>query len=270
MAWVFFLLLTAVAAVQPVHADVWWESVGPTGKPDLDTIHQVRYLHEVSYASTEGWNDPTAYPPDGWIATAVAAAASSVRHNTIVFDLEQWPVTTHAQRLSTVAKFVAFYQEAKAIKPDWQIGFFSYAPIWNYTDVHNGPADAGYQAWQAANDDMQPMVNVVDFLAPQMYSISYPTHAEFIVEMEANLAEANRLVANSGRSIPVYPFIWYRNFWDTADNPVDLQVTAAKTCLEQADGLIIWSKYADPWVEGKSWWQQSQRYLPMKPRAVRN
>lgn len=263
------LVLLLLLLTSPVHAAVWWESVGPTGKPDLDTIHQVRYLHEMSYTSLGGWNDPTAYPPDGWIASAVAAADPYVMHETICFDLEAWPVTTQEQRIATAAKFVQFYNEVKALRPNWKIGFYSFIPLRNSTDVLNGSAHASYQAWQAANDDMQPVADVVDFLAPEIYSPGYPTYNSYRLFAEGNISEANRLAANSGRNIPVYPFIWYRNSGDTVDNPVDLQVNTVLICLEQSDGLIVWSKYADPWDEHKSWWQQSQRYLPMKPRSAR-
>lgn len=269
MSWVWIYVIWALTMPQFAEAVVWWESVGPTGKPNLDTIHQVRYMHEVSYATTAGWNDPTAYPPDGWIASAVADADAFVQYDTICFDLESWPVTTQEQRIATAAKFVQFYNEVKALRPNWKIGFYSYAPIRNSTSVVNGEANVDYQAWQAANDDMQPVADVVDFLAPEIYSPSYPTYNSYRLFAEGNIREANRMAANSGRSIPVYPFIWYRNSGDAFDNPVDLQVNTVVICIEQADGLIIWGKYADPWIEGKSWWQQSQRYLPMKPRAPR-
>lgn len=250
-------------------AVVWWESVGPTGKPDLEAIHRVRYLHEMSYTNFGGWADPTELPPAGWIEGAVAAADPYVTNDTIIFDLEAWPVSTHEERLATAEKFVTFYQAVKALRPTWHIGFYSFIPIRNSTTVLNGPAHATYQDWQAANDDMQSVADVVDFLAPEIYSPTYPTYNSYRLFAEGNIREANRLAANSGRAIPVYPFIWYRNSGDTIDNPVDLQVNTVKICLEQADGLIIWSKYADQWDEHRSWWQQSQRYLPMKPRRPR-
>jgi hypothetical protein len=166
------------------------------------------------------------------------------------------------------AKYVTLYQEIKARKPGWRIGWYG-DPI--RRDFWNSIKDRGtneYKTWQGMNTDLGAvMAPYTDVFMPSLYFFytrdTASSTCDYVGQyIHENIREAKRIRRMYGKlESPIYPYIWYRKHDDSRDLDADVWETIVRTVLEEADGLVLWGGWKVtaptgplPWDENAPWW----------------
>ncbi len=190
-----------------------------TNKPDLEALYRVGYIPMVTraaianYATT--WPDPLGLPTAEWCDAMVSATAAP--RGMILMDHEAWPYGTQAERQATAAKYVTLYQDIKARKPGWRIGWYTDPIQRRFFDSITDTGSAAYKTWQAGNTDLGAiMAPFTDVYFPSLYvhysRDSGPQNLDWITTyVQAHIREAKRIRRVYGRmESPIYPYIWWR------------------------------------------------------------
>lgn len=258
----------------------WWDKpifngLLHAGMPDLDALYRVGKIPMVTrtniYGGTYGWNDVLSLPPPAWY-DAVAAQVSAPR-GIILVDHEAWSYATQAERRTTAAKYAVMYQEIKARRPDWRIGWYQDPVRRDYWRVRMGQGSIEYKAWQAENNDLGAiMAPCTDVYMPSLYFFYVrDTHADNLTYLSQylieNIREAKRIRRVYGRlESPIYPYIWWRKHDETRDLDADVWESIINTVLQEADGLVLWGGHATTWDENAPWWVTIKARLTDKRR----
>ena len=135
----------------------------------------------------------------------------------IMFDHEAWGYGTQADRQATAAKYVQVYQEIKARKPGWRIGWYADPVRKEFYKAVAGPGHPDYKTWQAWNTDLaQVMAPYTDVYFPKSL---FHVHAGrrstprsiHLVYLEEQLSEVKRVRRMYGRlESPIYPTCVHR------------------------------------------------------------
>lgn len=117
---------------------------------------------------------------------------------------------------------------------------------------------ANYEAWQACNAYLRPIADKVDYIFPSLYTFYEDRHG-WEIYAKANMAEARKY----GK--PVYPFIWMK-YHDSSklagqDVPADYWRMQLDIIKANADGIVIWGGWLEPWNENAGWWRVTQDFL---------
>ena len=252
-----------------------------SGKPDLEALYRVGYIPMVTRAGVgngAGWDDPQGLPTAAWY-DAMAATVQAPR-GIILLDHEVWPYGTQADRQATAAKYVQMYQEIKARKPGWRIGWYTDPVRRNYWASIADPNSNSYKTWQAENTDLAAiMAPFTDVYFPSLYfHYSRSSGADNLqwltTYLTAHLKEAKRLRRMYGRmESPIYPYVWWRRADDGQDLDADVWETIVRTVLDEADGLVLWGGFKTtapagplPWDENAPWWVTIKARLMDKRR----
>jgi hypothetical protein len=254
-----------------------------TGKPDLEALYRVGSIKMVTRTNVVGaetaWPDPLGMPTTAWL-DALAATVQAPR-NIVLIDHETWPYATQADRQATAAKYVTLYQEIKARKPGWRIGWYG-DPI--RRDFWNSIKDRGtneYKTWQGMNTDLGAvMAPYTDVFMPSLYFFytrdTASSTCDYVGQyIHENIREAKRIRRMYGKlESPIYPYIWYRKHDDSRDLDADVWETIVRTVLEEADGLVLWGGWKVtaptgplPWDENAPWWVTIKARLMDKRRT---
>ena len=141
-----------------------------TGKPDLEALYRVGKIPMVIRTNVSGWQtswaDPLGLPSAAWYDAMVSSTQAP--RGIIMFDHEAWGYGTQADRQATAAKYVQVYQEIKARKPGWRIGWYADPVRKEFYKAVAGPGHPDYKTWQAWNTDLaQVMAPYTDVLFPE-------------------------------------------------------------------------------------------------------
>ena len=254
-----------------------------TNKPDLEALYRVGYIPMVTraaianYATT--WPDPLGLPTAEWCDAMVSATAAP--RGMILMDHEAWPYGTQAERQATAAKYVTLYQDIKARKPGWRIGWYTDPIQRRFFDSITDTGSAAYKTWQAGNADLGAiMAPFTDVYFPSLYvhysRDSGPQNLDWITTyVQAHIREAKRIRRVYGRmESPIYPYIWWRRADDAKDLDADVWETIVRTVLEEADGMVLWGGFKTiapagplPWDENAPWWVTVKARLTDKRRT---
>lgn len=243
-----------------------------TGKPDLEALYRVPKIPMVIRTNYSGWTDALGLPPAAWYDAMAASVQAPA--NIILFDHEAWPYGTQAERQATAAKYVQVYQEIKARKPGWRIGWYM-DPIrrdfWRSVTERNS---VEYKTWQSWNTDLGAvMAPFTDVYCPNLYFFytrdTQPINVNYVaVYIHETLREAKRIRRLYGKPYaPIYPYVWWRKHDDTRDLDADVWETIVRTTLEEADGLVLWGGWQVPWDENAPWWVTIKARLTDKRRT---
>ena len=126
-----------------------------------------------------------------------------------------------------------------------------------WTPVENNPAKM--RAWAEANDALKGLASHVDVIYPSLYTF-YDDPEGWKKFAKANLQEAKRY----GK--PVYAFLWpmyhdSNKLLSGKPIPADVWRMQLETCLEYADGVVIWGGYKELWNEEAGWWKETKAFL---------
>ncbi|MEM7808293.1 MAG: hypothetical protein AAF561_09305 [Planctomycetota bacterium] len=202
-----------------------------------------------------------------------------------VVNIEDWAININEADPATVQetmdKFLQLIEWAKDERPEVEIGIYGIFPIRDYwTPVHysqrtsqladaidNDRGDywigvfeglvaqeqAKYDAWEAANQFLQPLADAVDFIAPSLYTF-YDNPTSWQVYAEHNLQQA----AAYGK--PVFPFLMptLHNTSDTV-NGDDFRAQL-DFVSDRADSVVIWRGFSS-WDSGEGWWQATEQFV---------
>lgn len=193
-------------------------------------------------------------PDETHIATQVASLPSGVP---VCLDIEHWKLDD-AHLDATVAKLIRVIRAAKRARPDLKFGFYSLLPSRNFWAATADPASQRHKQWLKRNRRLKPLANEVDLIFPSLYAF-YPDQKSWALFAQRTLQEARRY----GK--PVYPFLWpqYHGLDKKKNNPwVEEPYWASQlqTCLQGADGLVLWGPAWTPWDDQAPWWNQTQRF----------
>lgn len=245
-----------------------------TGKPDLDALYRVGKIQLVHRTSYSGWTDPLGLPTAKWY-DAVTAGVQAPR-NIILIDHESWSYTTKTERQETATKYTILYQELKARKPQWRIGWYMDPIRRDYWRACQPIGSAQYLAWQQENSDLGAiMAPCTDVLMPSLYFFytrDTPMgsgNADALgLYLERNIDEAKRVRRLYGRmDCPIYPYVWWMRHDGTRALDHDVWETIVREVMDQADGMVLWGGWQTPWDEQAPWWVTIKARLKDKRRT---
>ena len=186
----------------------------------------------------------------------------------IILDIESWSFSASQlpATLDSFTKAINIYKSTNAKSP---IGFYGTFPQTKYqwSKIEN-PSD--YQTWQSVNNQLTPIVKLIQFFAPSLYTrVNIVDSANWRLFAQANLNEAKRYNAN----LPVYAYIEPQY----ATTAIFLPSTYWQYQLEQLynmgyDGAIIWTSNKDSsgnvlnfnTATQQDWWQSTLNFIKEK------
>lgn len=247
-----------------------------TGIPNLEALYRVGKIPMVTRTGVSNgvvlWPDQTTIPPAAWF-DAMASSVQAPR-NIILFDHEAWAYASQTDRQATAAKYVTVYQEIKARKPQWRIGWYMDPVRKDYYRAVQLHGAQEYKAWQSESNDLGAiMAPFTDVYFPSLYFFftrdTQSAHVDNAgVYVEENIREVKRIRRVYGRAeSPIYPYVWWRKHDETRDLDADAWETIINTTLDKADGLVLWGGWQMPWDEAAPWWVSIKARLMDKRRS---
>lgn len=244
-----------------------------TGMPDLEALYRVGKIPMVIRTNYTGWSDPLGLPTAAWYDAMTAAVVAP--RNIVLIDHEAWPYGTQAERQATASKYVTLYQEVKARKPGWRIGWYGDPIRRDFWNAIKDRSTNEYKTWQAQNTDLGAvMAPYTDVYMPSLYFFYARDTASESCDyvgryIEENLREVKRIRRLYGKlESPIYPYIWWRKHDETRDLDADVWQTILRTVLDQADGCVLWGGWQQAWDEQAPWWVAVKGLLMDKRRTT--
>jgi hypothetical protein len=239
-----------------------------TGKPDL-TQYGLKgtRLQDVAYFLTA---DKTAMIASKVQSEAAIAMTKGgyliIDQESLPMDIRKYPVERVTASIQLMVQIVNLMHEAQ---PTLKVGYYGavpmpdyWTPVLYYSYLQSNPTYAEqtwlpkFQAWQAANDMLKPIGDVVDFVCPSLYTF-YDDPAAWAIYARANIEEA----AQYGK--PVIPFLRW-TYHDSNPTIGSQPLPAADWKAEidlvraSADGVIVWGGWLEQWDPNATWWQVVQ------------
>ncbi|MEQ9454464.1 MAG: hypothetical protein RLN76_07715 [Phycisphaeraceae bacterium] len=226
-------------------------------KPDLESLFGMPRLrtHGRLWSKGEDQDEPIR-------ARVIASMANIPRGEIMFLDIEHWPMRGEPEVVAeTVRKFNLVTQWVREARPDLTIGYYSFPPVRDYWRSIKPVDSPQYLRWQADNRAVAPIADRVDIIYPSLYTF-YEDREGWVTYAEANLREARQY----GK--PVYAFLWPQ--YHVSNQKVKLQLIEPafwriqlETCLEHADGIVIWGGWMDSegqrlsWDPTAPWWRET-------------
>ncbi|WP_428387475.1 hypothetical protein [Mucisphaera sp.] len=226
-------------------------------KPDLEQLYGMPRLrtHKRLWMPEDNHDEPIR-------ARLVAALAHIPRGELIFMDIEHWPVKGQPEVVNdTLRKYNLVTHWVREIRPDLTFGYYGVPPIRDYWRAVRPERADQYQQWLDENDALAPMVENLDVIYPSLYTF-YNTPDQWVEFAKANLSEARQY------GLPVYAFLWPQYHegnkelaWQFIDP--DFWRRQLETCLEHADGIVIWGGWMDAdkkrlnWDPTAPWWRET-------------
>lgn len=174
--------------------------------------------------------------------TALAQSDLNIKANVpIILDIESWSFATAklSATIDSFSKAITIYKINNANSP---LGFYGSFPQTKY-QWSNIQDPLAYQTWQSINNQLAPIVKLIQFFAPSLYtrddvvdSLNWKSFAL------ANLREAKRYNTN----IPVYAYIEPQYVKDAMFLPAKYWQYQLEELYNMGyDGVIIWTSNKD-------------------------
>jgi len=183
----------------------------------------------------------------------------------ICLDIEHWDIDSsriedseyeiNADKLGSVA------DRLHSINPGLRLGYYSLLPIRSYWAVFDLTQK---RKWETANArhkygrnalgrfEAEGLADKIDVTFPSLYTF-YTNQQGWLKYAKANIKQARRYQKQ------VYPFIWpdYHGSNSTLGNSYigdEYFKMQLETCLEYADGVVIWGGWKKDWSAAESTW----------------
>ena len=133
------------------------------------------------------------------------------------------------------------------------VGFYCLS-LGNYWDANGAHGVLSQNAWYNLNDSYAPLLALVDFICPSLYTY-YPDQAGWMQYALENISEAKRTAPGK----PVYPFIMPEYDPSASNGLAGTYVgdpywrMQLSTIRALADGVIVWGGYQAEWNTANSW-----------------
>lgn len=200
-------------------------------------------------------------PPKATVESLARAARGDV-----ILDIERYwdksDETFDFRGVEAYAQVVKWFRAAATQARS--VSVYGSAPIRNYWDAVDGPADAGYKRWQDGNDSTAPLVAEVDHLFPSIYTF-YKDRAGWKRYAKAQIDECRRIAPGK----KAYAFLWPEYHVSNADlKGLPIEADYWREQLEwmhqHADGVVIWTlsdtKKVD-FADIPPWWQATLDFI---------
>ena len=184
----------------------------------------------------------------------------------VCLDVEHWDLTTAdpQQLLTNLAKYALLADWMHQAAPSVRLGYWGILPNRGAQPAFIKNDQPRLEAWRASNVRITPLASHVDVVFPALYTLTEDPQVwrNFAI---AALQEARQYHKQ------VYPFL-FPQFLDTENAgafvPGDFWRVQLETCLEHADGVVIWSHSGAPrygpdpaWNDDWPWWQETVSFL---------
>jgi hypothetical protein len=175
-----------------------------------------------------------------------------------VLDVESWYRYPLPQRIE---RYVYLLNAFRAGYGSGPLGYYGVAPGWAYKAVIAGRNSEEYKNWKKRNHLFNPIIELVDFLSPELYT--YTSNAKLWQAFaQETVLECKRLAKDK----PVYPFLMprYHPFAGPLNNtpiPAKYWRLQLDTLKEVSDGLVIWTGPSLNWDSNAPWWQQTVEFI---------
>lgn len=254
----------------------YWQQLLHTGKPTAAQfagmgLDALPFIQRTTYA---GWTDASAPPPALWyenLATNLVAP-----NGYAMVDHEDWLMDTQANRLASSAKFVTLFNGLKTARPELLWGFYGMMPKRDLFRAREGVGDPTYIEWQAENDDLAAMVEVVDVFFPSIY-FYYNVELNGVDANQGvqayyteNIRETKRLRDTYGDPTrPIYPYIWWmRTPTGVGFLDDEAWIPMIETAFADSDGCVIWGGFQEAWDDNAAWWVKFRNRLPRRTGRI--
>lgn len=224
-------------------------------KPDLEAFG-IRPLY-IAYAQ-DLWTTKSRDEPQGFKIRAAARYATRMGQ-LLCLDIEHWEMMyakTPEERSDSLRKFCSVIDLVHDESSGQRVGIYAQLPLrWSRSQKVKG----GDVAVESFYEEMEPLIRRVDVLFPSLYTLSADEE-----EWKKDAIETIAAAKSLGKT--VYPFIWPR-YHVIADKDLRHQKIPTKfwrmqlqTCLEYADGVVIWGGFdtekfvKQEWSSSAPWW----------------
>ena len=262
--WVVFVCLMIVAVIaQSFHREIYaaspdlakpiYDATMYVDKPDLaeSGVLPVKFVYASAIWPQDA--DREQLPPEDHVR---ALAQRLPADQMLVLDIEHWDLSDQH-----VDWLIQIIQWMKDELPDRKIGYYLLLPERKYWTALADPASDKYKDWQARNRSPQRLrlAEHVDAIFPSLYTF-YNDPTGWTLYARANIAEARAY----GK--PVYPVLWPQYHTGGAE-PAELRGTNISASFWQqqlitagtnADGVILWGGWQQPWDENAGWWRTTK------------
>ena len=256
----------AIAAV-PVSASTsdfhLYDALLYIGKPDLTPLGIQNIYTAYENFFFDSWSvDPaiqaTAAPSET-ATRAVARRAIAAGDQTVVIDIECWPVDIRTATAQQVQQSIQWFTQVigwlRSEAPSLKIGIYGVLPLRDSLRPDLFTA-AQKQAWSQANAFLAPLAAQVDYVFPSLYTF-YQDPAIWQAYAQANIDQAKQY----GK--PILPYIWneYHPGHTTIPAgtplPADLWRLELDTLRQIANGIVMWGGWKENWDSTAPWWLQT-------------
>jgi hypothetical protein len=201
-------------------------------------------------------------------STARVAAQQPLYDRMMQYDIECWEtdyrMVGRAQAEFSAVLYAQAIRWAKDEEPTLKVGLYSQVPV---TDIYAYTSFPLLAAWQAGNDLLQPLADVLDYLCPGAYCY-YNDTTQYAGYGTAMVVEAKRLA--KGKKVFPYVSPQFHPSSPHHDQFVSKEYFAKvlRTIKEAgADGVIIWGgnlamgETESAWDPSAGWWQAVKEFM---------
>lgn len=188
----------------------------------------------------------------------------------VTSDVEYWKLddVSDLELAQNIERYKTIVKWTKEAYPGKKVGIFGRLPIWDNYRCNTDPSHPRFKQWQAANNKLRPLAEVVDCILPELYAVS--------PDMEAwrKVAVAQLEAARSYGKLPVFVYLW-PEYWDLDKRglegkpiPAEFWRLQLETAYQYADGVVIWGGYGKngpiPWNNEYAWWKVTKAFMQEK------
>jgi hypothetical protein len=187
------------------------------------------------------WNPDQSRDSIPSVATIKRRSAHLGNVDIVYVDIEAWPIAK--ERDDEIRVSLSKYEKAMAnirasLGPRPCLGYYGVLPVVDFGRVVS--ASGAVASWKHENDLMSPLRELVDYLAPSLYTFTTDFEV-WKAFAKAQIAEARRVAPRK----PVFPFLWPRYHEGYREHaleflPPKYLVAQLEYVHKCADGVILW------------------------------
>jgi hypothetical protein len=264
-----------------------FDSIGMVDRPNLEEFG----WKPIQLLTTSFFWGPTDNQSEPNLARIIANTQSLDTNQLAVIDIEHWPTSGDpAVVAESVRKLALVADTMHNVKPDLILGIYRMLPDRDYfTPVLHENNTPEFQAWEAANAQLDELAEHVDVIFPSIYTF-YP---DYFADGSPRLAERDRWVEYAtenllqarryGKPVVAFNMPIYHGGGGTTDpsspdfrywkfQPIsgDFWKLILDTTYQYADSMAIFDSsslapFGEPlpraWNEDLEWWAETQQFL---------
>jgi len=235
----------------------------PAALPPVSVVYNVGFKIERFWPG--GFNGRMPLESDVRKAAREEAAKNT---DYSIIDIEYWPLRTDAEVAENLPKLIQILRWMRDEVPSLKLGFYGLVPTYDEQLTYFDESTDYFKQYQALNDKLQPLADVVDALFPSCYTMhkigyqaQWPTG--WATYTRAMIKEARRLAPSK----PVFPFIWPQYHNGSTPKSLAYQYIDGDYWAMQlgvlstwADGCVLWGTGVE-FDADHEWWKVSEGFM---------